>query len=104
MKMRSNRSSHSLMVGIRGGTDGGDMEWYTWWGYGAVHTVGIRSGTHGGDTEWYTRWGIRSGTVKLEHSWAVSHKAEPNLPSNLTTVSPGIQPNELNVCSHKTRR
>ena len=48
--------------------------------------------------------GIRSGTVKLEHSWAVSHKAEPNLPSNLTTVSPGTQPNELNVCSHKTHQ
>ena len=60
--------------------------------------------TDGGNTEWYRRWGIRSGTVKLEYSWAVSHKAEPNLPSNLTTVSPGTQPNELNVCSHKTRR
>ena len=106
MKMRSNRSSHSLMVGIQKGTDGGNTEWYRWWEYG------IRKGADGGNMEWYRWWeyrkvqmvGIQNGTVKLEHSWAVSHKAEPNLPSNLTTVSPGTQPNELNVCSHKTRR
>ena len=164
MKMRSNRSSHSLMVGIQKGTDGGNTEWYRWWEYGIrkgadggnmewyrwweyrmVQMVGIQKGTDGGNTEWYRcgnmewyrwweygmvqmvgiqkgadggnmewyRWweyrkvqmvGIQNGTVKLEHSWAVSHKAEPNLPSNLTTVSPGTQPNELNVCSHKTRR
>ena len=67
--------------------DGGNTEWYRWWEYRMVRMVGI--------------W---NGTAKLEHSWAVSHKAEPNLPFNLTTMSPGTQPNKLNVCSHKTRR